>query len=77
MRSRKLAGATIIVVSHRTTLLQPIDKIAVLRDGILEKFGNRDDILREMSGQPQPPKPMLVPPADPVLVPANTGTKMA
>ena len=62
IRTAKQAGTTIIVVSHRSTLLQPIDKLGVLRDGVLEKFGDRDDVLREM--QPQPPaviKPTLVP----------------
>ncbi len=58
--SAKRGGATIIVVNHRSTLLQPIDKIGVLRDGVLERFGDRDDVLREMM-QPQPAvKPTLV-----------------
>ncbi|MET3925032.1 type I secretion system permease/ATPase [Devosia sp. 2618] len=60
IRTTKENGASVIVVSHRTTLLQPIDKLAVLRDGMLERFGNRDDILREM--QPQAAKPALVQP---------------
>lgn len=64
MRTRKLAGATIVVVSHRTSMLQPIDKIVVLRDGSVDKFGDRDEVLREMSGQPKPaPKHSLVPAA--------------
>ena len=58
----KAAGTSIIVVSHRASLLGPIDKLGVLRDGILEKFGNRDDVLREMQPQPQAQKkPTLVP----------------
>ncbi|ODT74323.1 MAG: hypothetical protein ABS76_37340 [Pelagibacterium sp. SCN 64-44] len=56
----KERGATVIVVSHRSSLLQPIDKLAVLREGLLEKFGDRDEVLREM--QPRPVhKPVLVP----------------
>lgn len=54
----KAAGSTIVVVSHRTTMLRPIDKLGVLRDGVLEKFGDRDDVLRDMA--PQQPKPTLV-----------------
>lgn len=56
----KARGGSVIVVSHRTSLLQPIDKLAVLRDGMLDKFGDRDDVLREMQPR-QPIKPVLVP----------------
>ena len=59
----KADGAAVVVVSHRATLLRPIDKLGVLRDGVLEKFGDRDDVLREMAPQPPQPvsKPTLVP----------------
>jgi PrtD family type I secretion system ABC transporter len=53
----KRAGVTVIVVNHRSTLLQPVDKLAVIRDGVLEKYGDRDEVLREMA----PKKPVLVP----------------
>lgn len=53
----KRAGVTVIVVNHRSTLLQPVDKLAVIREGVLEKFGDRDQVLREMA----PKKPTLVP----------------
>ena len=55
----KADGATVVVVSHRFSLLKPIDKLAVLRDGELEKFGDRDEVLRELAPQP-PAKPTLV-----------------
>lgn len=57
----KRRGAAVVLVSHRASLLRPVDKVGVLRDGILEKFGNRDEVLREMSPQPTPPRPTLVP----------------
>jgi ATP-binding cassette, subfamily C, bacterial exporter for protease/lipase len=53
----KRAGGTVIVVNHRSTLLQPVDKLGLIRDGQLEKFGDRDDVLREIT----PKKPTLVP----------------
>ena len=56
----KAAGATVIVVNHRSTLLQPIDKLGVMRGGLLERFGDRDDVLREMMPQRPPVKPTLV-----------------
>lgn len=56
----KQAGTTVIIVSHRTTLLGPVDKIGVLREGLLERFGDRDEILREL----QPARAVLVPTVD-------------
>jgi ATP-binding cassette, subfamily C, bacterial exporter for protease/lipase len=53
----KRAGVTVIVVNHRSTLLQPVDKLGIIRDGVLEKFGDRDELLRETA----PKKPTLVP----------------
>lgn len=68
----KAAGTSIIVVSHRASLLGPIDKLGVLRDGVLEKFGNRDDVLRDMQPQPSPQKkPTLVPAIAETAVPAE------
>ena len=57
----KARGASIVVVSHRSTLLRPIDLLGVLRDGVLERFGDRDTVLREMAPQPPAVKPTLVP----------------
>jgi ABC-type protease/lipase transport system fused ATPase/permease subunit len=47
----------VIVVNHRSTLLQPVDKLGIIRNGVLEKFGDRDELLRETA----PKKPTLVP----------------
>ncbi|MBU2533564.1 MAG: type I secretion system permease/ATPase [Alphaproteobacteria bacterium] len=53
----KARGATVIIVSHRMSILQPVDKIAILRDGVLEKFGDRDEVLNELNPrQKQAPK---------------------
>ncbi|QDZ10700.1 type I secretion system permease/ATPase [Devosia ginsengisoli] len=75
MRERKALGATIIVVSHRTSLLDPIDKIGVLRDGVLDQFGDRDEVLRDMAGQRAISRPTLVPSADEPK--PSTGAKTA
>ena len=61
IRKAKAAGVTIVVVSHRSALLQPIDKIGVLRDGMLERFGDRDDVLRDMGAQQTQSRPTVVP----------------
>jgi PrtD family type I secretion system ABC transporter len=46
----KNSGATVIVVSHRPSLIANTDNIAVLRNGNLVKVGPRDDILKELGG---------------------------
>lgn len=60
MVAAKAEGTTVIVVSHRTSLFGTVDKLGILRDGVLERFGDRDEILREL----QPARPTLVPVGD-------------
>ncbi len=50
INSLKNDGSTVIVISHRPSLLANTDKIAVLNLGNLVKFGGRDEVLRELSG---------------------------
>ena len=48
-------GCTIVVISHRPSLLAGVDRIAVLKDGVLVKYGPRDRIMNELSA-PAPAK---------------------
>jgi ABC-type protease/lipase transport system fused ATPase/permease subunit len=41
----KARGVTVIMVSHRPALMSQLDKLAVLKDGVLEAFGPSADIL--------------------------------
>ena len=43
-------GSTVIVVSHRPTLLASTDNIVVLNQGAVVKVGPRDQILEELGG---------------------------
>lgn len=52
----KAREATIVIVAHRMSVLSVSDKIMVLRDGTIEAFGPRDEIIARM--QPQAPKQM-------------------
>lgn len=45
----KAAGATIIVVAHRLSVLPIVDKLLVMQDGRLAMFGERDEVLRRIS----------------------------
>ncbi|MEO1197719.1 MAG: type I secretion system permease/ATPase [Pseudomonadota bacterium] len=42
-------GCAVILVTHRPSLLGPIDKVAIMRDGKLTRYGPRDEILRELN----------------------------
>ncbi|HYD70461.1 type I secretion system permease/ATPase [Azospirillum sp.] len=42
----KSRGATIVVISHRPAVLQVVDQVLVLRDGQIEAFGPREDVLK-------------------------------
>ena len=39
---------TTIIISHRPAILQLVDKIIVLQDGQIMKFGSRDEVLQSM-----------------------------
>jgi len=42
----KQLGTTVIIVAHRRTILQVVDLLLLLREGAVEKFGPRDDVLK-------------------------------
>lgn len=52
-------GMTVIVVAHRPNVLRFADKIVVLRNGMVDDFGYRDEILEKLQG---PHKPALASP---------------
>jgi ATP-binding cassette subfamily C exporter for protease/lipase len=45
----KAKGSTFIVMTHRTSVLSVADKMLVLRDGQLQMFGPRDEVLKALS----------------------------
>ena len=47
-------GMTIVIVAHRPNVLRYADKIIVLRDGMLDDYGFRDDILEKLQGAARP-----------------------
>ena len=51
----KRRGTTVILVSHRPTLVQGVDKVLLIRDGAAEAFGPRAEVLKRLAqGQPRP-----------------------
>lgn len=41
----KNSGTTFVIITHRTNIFSVTDKILILRDGVVQGFGRRDDIL--------------------------------
>lgn len=47
-------GVTIVVIAHRPSMLEHVDKILVLREGKVDMYGTRDDVMAQLMGK-QPP----------------------
>ncbi len=45
----KTRGAAVIIIAHRTGVLQAVDRLLVLRDGAIEMIGPRAEVLAQMS----------------------------
>ncbi|MBV2235050.1 MAG: type I secretion system permease/ATPase [Sterolibacterium sp.] len=48
IRAAKARGSTVVVISHRPSVLAVVDKILLLRDGMLAAYGPRDDVINAM-----------------------------
>jgi ATP-binding cassette subfamily C protein EexD len=52
MRSLKDEGVTVVIIAHRPSLLGGVDKLLVLREGAVEAFGPRADVMRRFTLRP-------------------------
>jgi ATP-binding cassette subfamily C protein len=59
IRDAKARGAIVIMIAHRTRALAVCDKVLVLRDGVQQALGPRDEVLGRMAR----PTPQLMPAA--------------
>ena len=59
----KAIGATVVLVSHRPSLVQGVDKVLVLRDGAAELFGPRAEVMSRLGVRavPKPRAPAAIP----------------
>ncbi len=57
IRSAKAAGVTIVLIAHKVSMMAAADKLLVLRDGTIEHFGARAEIMRAMSSVALKPVP--------------------
>ncbi|CAB1085453.1 ABC-type protease exporter, ATP-binding component PrtD/AprD [Olavius algarvensis Delta 1 endosymbiont] len=49
MATLKSAGATVVLIAHRPSMVAQVDKILYLRDGVIEMFGPRDEVLPQLT----------------------------
>lgn len=52
IRDAKAGGATVVIIAHRMSVMGVADKLLVLRDGAVEHFGARADVLKVLSSSP-------------------------
>ncbi|PSC04004.1 type I secretion system permease/ATPase [Alsobacter soli] len=68
MQIAKAWGSTVIIVAHQPHIVKPADKLLVLRNGRVDLYGDRDEVLATLRPiQPQRPRPTSAP------VPAQAG----
>jgi PrtD family type I secretion system ABC transporter len=69
----KEQDTTVVLVSHRPTLVQGVDKVLLLKDGTLEMFGPRVEVLKRLMTPPRPAEVPMTPPrpAEVPITPAN------
>jgi len=63
--SMKARKATVVLITHRPNILSLVDKIMVLREGQIEMFASRDEVLAKFARPGQVPAP-----SSPVAAPA-------
>lgn len=50
----KAEGATVVMITHKPSLVATLDFLLILRDGRMEMLGPRDEVLAKLSGTPVP-----------------------
>jgi len=59
MQILKKEGATVLVISHRTSILRNIDKLLVMRDGQVQFYGPRDEVMKKLAAQKAEQSPQI------------------
>jgi ATP-binding cassette, subfamily C, bacterial EexD len=53
----KAEGTTVVIITHRPSILGSVDKILVMREGQTEMFGPRDQVLAQFARPTAVPRP--------------------
>jgi ATP-binding cassette subfamily C protein/ATP-binding cassette subfamily C protein EexD len=63
----KTLGTTVVLVSHRPALVQGVDKVLLLKDGAIEMFGPRAEVMKRLMQPAGRPAEVASGPATPRL----------
>ena len=55
----KKAGCTVVLITHRTSIISSVDKILLLRDGQVAAFGPRDEVINALAQAARPAAPAV------------------
>ena len=72
LQAMKARECTIVVISHRTSILPVADNILILRDGIVRLYGSRDEILAQLEA----PRDNISPESVRVIGPAHPDARV-
>lgn len=53
LHALKARGCTVMLIAHRINVLQHVDKVLILRDGVVHKFAPRDEVVGPVPAKPQ------------------------
>ena len=68
----KQSGATVVMVTHKVSLLEEADRILLMGEGCVQLSGTPDQVLGHITGQR--PVPTLVPPVGPTTSQSRRGS---
>ncbi|HEX3673531.1 MAG TPA: type I secretion system permease/ATPase [Rhizomicrobium sp.] len=57
----KRRNVTVVIVAHRPSILGAVDKMLAMRDGAVEAFGPRNDVIQKYTPRGPAPRPTVVP----------------
>jgi len=70
VQALKQAGKTVVVITHRMSVLQAVDKLLLMRDGSVQMFGERDAVLQALAAARNPQPQPSIPPQGQAPAPA-------
>ncbi|MCG8611391.1 MAG: type I secretion system permease/ATPase [Pseudomonadales bacterium] len=72
LKALKESLATVIIISHKTSVLASVDKLLVMRDGMLVMYGPKQEVLEKMKGLAPAQQQQQVPRPAPAAVPVHS-----